>query len=354
VLHTDRPDSGEIHRYACIHTQAVIKHSNSSKSLLDAWPSVCLHSQILEQGYPIIDASFITLVDVMTTNSADLVVISHHHPSSLQLLTLIGAQQQVHDSNLHVWSVDNKYYTANIPCHATTLSAANDCTDCEAMVMVFDPAKQETFKQVQAWYQKRDNYTAEIRLVVAMYEDTHEYMREGSRQQWLQAAEDWCTEQMIEYVELCSVSPDTVRSHSSEEGAQGLARVVEALQSHMWPCAEMRQQQGQQGPAAGAAAAMAVATAAAAAAAAQEAVAPVDTKALPDQLSLPEPEDDEDDATLAAFERLMADMQGAQDAVLHSWLLVLFWMHAACMHLRKLHLFTDNKHRCTASAVSRL
>lgn len=288
----------------------------------------------------------------MSSDSADLVVISHHHPSSLQLLALIGAQQQAHDSNLHIWSVENKYYTANIPCHATTLSAANDCTECEAMVMVFDPAKQETFKQVQTWYQKRNDYTEEIRLVVAMYEDTQEYMREGSRQQWLQAAEDWCTEQMIEYVELCSASPDSVRSPSSEEGAQGVARVVEALQSHMWPCAEMREQQGQQGPAAGAAAAMA----AAAAAVSQEAAASVDTKALPDQLSLPEPEDDEDDATLAAFERLMADMQGAQDAVLHSWLVALDQV-ALCEHTDANSSCTcspDDKHQCAATAASRL
>jgi hypothetical protein len=294
----------------------------------------------------IIAAQIVLSVPTMSSSSADLVVIGHHHPSSLQLLALLGAQQQGDGSNMHVWHVENKYYTAKIPCHAPPLSEADDCSDCEAMVMVFNPAKVETFKQVQAWYQKSDDRPSEIKLVVAMYEDAHEYMREGSRHDWLQAAEDWCTEEMIEYVELCSTKPEAVRSQSSEEGAQGLARVVEALQSHMWPSAEMRPEQSQQRPAATAAAV------AAAAAAAQQAAASADTKELPDQLSLPEVEDEDDDATLAAFERLMLDMQGAQEAALRC----LPWLAVGLLHMRaaqhKLHAVS--MHCCMLCDTRRL
>jgi hypothetical protein len=232
--------------------------------------------------------------------SAELVVVGHQHSASLQLLELLGAARTASGSELHTWSVDNKYYRASIPCHATSTSTpADECQGCEAVVLVFDPRSQAAFKQVQAWWGAVEEQSAEIQLVVAVFEDAAEYLSTQPRQQWLQAAEDWCGEQMVEYVELCSSSPGAARVQGSEEGKQGLARLVEALQSHMWPSAEMRQQQGQQGQQ-GPAAAEAAAEAAEAGAQGSS-----DTKEQPDQEAEPD-----DDMAIDAFERLMGDMTG--------------------------------------------
>jgi hypothetical protein len=241
-------------------------------------------------------------------SAAELLVVGHQHAASMQLLELLGAKQADAGSALHTWHVDNKYYRASIACRATSTSTpAQQCQGCEAVVLVFDPRSQEAFQQLQAWWGGVEEQAAEIQLVVALFEDAAEYLSAQPRQQWLQAAEEWCGEQMVEYVELCSSSPAAARgAQDASEGKQGLARLVEALQSHMWPSAEMHQQQS------GGAPAPAAAAAAAAAAATQGSAAPeADTKEQPDQQGGLGLELDGDSA-LDAFERLMSDMTGGR------------------------------------------
>jgi hypothetical protein len=112
----------------------------------------------------------------------------------------------------------------------------------EAAVLVFAAARPQTFASVQEWWGAADADELPVRLAVVTGCAAPELGAE--RPAWLQEVEAWCGERLIELVEVgadgVEDSPVAPRSGIEDE-TTGAARVIEALQAHMWPGLQLKQ-----------------------------------------------------------------------------------------------------------------
>jgi alpha- and gamma-adaptin-binding protein p34 len=134
------------------------------------------------------------------------------------------------------WIIDTKYYTAHVSVEICRLDACElpelDVAH-EAVILVFDASSPESFTSLQRWWEGRDTDELAFKLAVATKRDQVCSSARG-RPSWLQKAEEWCLERMIELVEVeeAEERPQVARDDNRE--MSGVARVVEALQAHMW------------------------------------------------------------------------------------------------------------------------
>jgi len=137
-----------------------------------------------------------------------------------------------------VWTINNKYYTAEVAISILTVSDGNmsfnfpSQIDHQAVVVVFN-AEVDTLGTMQRlWNTVEDyNHEFEIKLAVVLCIGC-------SRPQWLDQADAWFAEHCTELV----VVEEFERAHAphlapAAEGGnlEGIGRVVEALQAHVWP-----------------------------------------------------------------------------------------------------------------------
>lgn len=168
-----------------------------------------------------------------------------------RLLQSIRGQETVRQPDAtYPWRLDNKYYTADVQfdvrhvdqCAELELESAG----YEAVVIVFDAGRQASFDSVQRWYEAAGGGEAElgVQLAVGTREDGLPRSTKGepAKPSWLVAAEKWCTEQLVEYVETWSTTErqqqpaqEAASSGQGSEGASGVQRIREALEAHMWP-----------------------------------------------------------------------------------------------------------------------
>ena len=140
----------------------------------------------------------------------------------------------------HPWEIDTKYYTVSTQFLITHPGSSSNFSG-EAVVLVIDAEKQESFAAVQAWSGVAESEEAGVRLVVATNADRLDSspvaggMLEPKRPAWLNDAIDWCAENSLEYIECSTTNPATDAKLVLDGDKQGISRVVEALQSHMWP-----------------------------------------------------------------------------------------------------------------------
>lgn len=152
----------------------------------------------------------------------------------------------------HEWLIDNKYYTAATvlkvldPSHSENFSG-------EAVVVVFNASDESSFEAVKAWTAKHDTEDAGVRLAVATHADellpppanpsatsdapatSAGLPQEAVRPAWLDAAIEHFTLQCFEYIECCSTDPEVDALLRLDGDIQGIARILDALHSHMWP-----------------------------------------------------------------------------------------------------------------------
>ena len=177
--------------------------------------------------------------------------------STLPLLGAITGQPTPSPDQRHPWSIDNKYYRAEVQlevrqvdqCEGLQLAAAG----YEAVVLAFDAAHQPSFDSVQRWYEGAagDDADLGVKLAVAMRPGGSGH----ASPPWLQRAEEWCAEQLVEYVEWGAAdAPEPEGPAAAREGATGVRRIHEALEAHMWPGMQLKPAP-QRGAAAAAAAA---------------------------------------------------------------------------------------------------
>ena len=110
------------------------------------------------------------------------------------------------------WRLDTKYYSADVlvevrhvdHCPTQQLEAGG----YEAVVLVFEAGRQASFDSVQRWYQAVDQAVAEelgVKLAVCIRRRavlaTAAAAAAEPQSAWLEAAEDWCAKQLVEYVE---------------------------------------------------------------------------------------------------------------------------------------------------------
>ena len=207
------------------------------------------------------------------------------------------------EESLHHWRLDTKYYTADVVLDVRHLASAPAAAavqqSYEAAVLVFAAARPDTFTSLQQWWGAADAEDLPIRLAVATG-CAPPASQLADRPAWLQEAEAWCSERLIELIEVGKANTEEPIAVEGER--VGAARVIEALQTHMWPGLQLK-------PAAGGAAVGPGPDAAAAA-------GPSGTEKASFQDFL---DDDaalkatwhEDDPDLAAMERAFEEVAGA-------------------------------------------
>ena len=158
------------------------------------------------------------------------------------------------------WSIDNKYYRAEVELQLAHLEAAAPGAGGaeEAVVMVFDAARPDTFAGLQRWWESAAEGGADpaVKLAVAVGPaaaaaegGTGGAAAGGQQPAWLQGAQDWCAEQLIEYVEVGGAAaaspPDEEEGGEGGHGeAEGVQRIVEALHAHTWPGLQLKPRGG--------------------------------------------------------------------------------------------------------------
>ena len=158
--------------------------------------------------------------------------------------------QKPSSSPITWWAIDNKYYTANVPIRTADFNeVGQDGTNaCDAIVAVFDGAKQESFDVLQRWWSECEP-EAEVRIVIVLQlrpepaQGGGTVDAPGEDARWMA----WATHRLVELVQVDSSQleqcVDRIKNNRHQEmsrpafgdGLMGMDRVIEALQTHAWP-----------------------------------------------------------------------------------------------------------------------
>jgi hypothetical protein len=199
--------------------------------------------------------------------------------------TLIRALQQSPEPKApspadYTLRLDTKYYTADAAVRACSTQQqqlhADAWEQLQALVLVFDASREASFTSVRSWADARDTGSIEVKLLVANKVDTLQQQSPTAsstaagaaaacRTQWLQDAMSWCVDEGFEYIEAAAGKPAVDAALQLDGEPQGVARVLAALQAHMWPGLVQKDWQTRSMPDPSGASGKAAATAAAAA-----------------------------------------------------------------------------------------
>ncbi|OVA01459.1 Small GTPase superfamily [Macleaya cordata] len=180
----------------------------------------------------------------------------------------------------HGWTIDTKYYTADVSIwmahldDAFSISALPISNNLAALVMVFDMNDLSSFTTLQDWVSHTDIQKFDILLCIGNKADllpghfAHaEYRRylqrhgesfgdphpefldygilesEGSsllgdeEPSWeiRRSCLEWCSQYNIEYIEACASNTAFDKCLSVDGDSQGVERLYAALSAHMWP-----------------------------------------------------------------------------------------------------------------------
>lgn len=131
---------------------------------------------------------------------------------------------------VYSWTIDTKYYTADVNIHAVEKADANVKLDSvEAVVVHFDSKKESGLNDLRQWEAFIDTHQPEIRILLADdFTDTVITKRRAT---------GWCLETGFELIELNTSDIDEDEEPAEDEiikETKGVERVIEALQTHMW------------------------------------------------------------------------------------------------------------------------
>lgn len=147
-----------------------------------------------------------------------------------------------------LWELDTRYYTATLSLERSRIdeegdkgSAAAVETEEEAVVLVFDPARERTFAAAARWWSSRAPSGSEdlrepaVKLCVAHGEDGGEGDSDSERS-LRREAEAWCVENAFELIEVHFSSSSSSSSLSPcSSSSEGISRLRDALAAHVWP-----------------------------------------------------------------------------------------------------------------------
>nr|AFK35626.1 unknown [Medicago truncatula] len=182
--------------------------------------------------------------------------------------------------NVHGWTINTKYYTADV---AVWMAHLHDEFSVEnvpafqqmtALVMVFDMNDLSSLTALQGWVAHTDIQNFEILLCIGnkvdlvpdhpvhaeyrrrllkhedsavdLYSEFSEYGISETEGASLLGSEEpswdirkscleWCAEHNIEFVEACASNADFDKCLSVDGDLQGVERIYGALSAHMWP-----------------------------------------------------------------------------------------------------------------------
>lgn len=99
------------------------------------------------------------------------------------------------------WSIDTKYYTAQVTLGTWTVpgvpySAVE--SPCEAVVMVVDASREDTWTRIRDWMQAADLDSCDVRLCIITKCDLKD-MGAGA---WTEDVHEWCLDKMFECIQV--------------------------------------------------------------------------------------------------------------------------------------------------------
>ncbi|KAI5076259.1 hypothetical protein GOP47_0008324 [Adiantum capillus-veneris] len=193
----------------------------------------------------------------------------------------------------HGWTIDTKYYTADLCISTASLidmearenaEAYALSNQCQALILIFDLSNFSTFDTVREWVATLDLQRLEILLCVGNKADRlpdhfahREYRkrlqkrgefgsdphpefwdfgiqptdgssllgeREESADRLRSLCADWCAEHGIEYLEACALDRAFDQCISIDGDSQGVNRILGALSAHMWPGLRLKVEKG--------------------------------------------------------------------------------------------------------------
>ena len=114
-----------------------------------------------------------------------------------------------HDQEINLpctWHLDTKYYTADVQIEVHTVSHDEPCSstqvaDSEALLLVFDATSEDSMLTVEKWMEGLDSSVPEVCLMLANRIDL---LANGSSasEGWHKQAQDWCCQNLFEYIEV--------------------------------------------------------------------------------------------------------------------------------------------------------
>lgn len=121
------------------------------------------------------------------------------------------------DQTSVLWTIDTKYYTARATLEIlrciSTLDQSMSPRDCEALILVFDANWEETYREVKGWLANH-MMSPEITLLLANKAELLDSSRStAQRQPWHAEAQDWCCDQLFEYIEVTSLMHHIASAH---------------------------------------------------------------------------------------------------------------------------------------------
>lgn len=179
------------------------------------------------------------------------VIIAGQHRSHLIRLIEAITRSEVDNESTNgcfTWEIDNKYYTANVTLHVLDISETVDVplshtTNFRAIILVYkDPI---SFQSVQQWWTTLDE-DIEYDIKLATFVDGN--LNAASDKEWRLHAQEWLANNLIEFIHIpeVSITASAFKSIKTEninndvdriveEDQNGIDRMIDALQSYMWP-----------------------------------------------------------------------------------------------------------------------
>lgn len=155
------------------------------------------------------------------------------------------------------WTIDNRYYTVEVELLlAEPGTGGEPAASHEAVVIVFDMGRQQSFASLREWWEEQGGAAEPgVKLAVATGCSGAAVGGGGggaAAEQWVLDAQEWCAEELIEYVEVGDLgaaaaaaasggpSGAPLQEQAGRGEAEGLQRVVEALHAHTWPGLQLK------------------------------------------------------------------------------------------------------------------
>ncbi|XP_027017129.1 alpha- and gamma-adaptin-binding protein p34 [Tachysurus fulvidraco] len=138
----------------------------------------------------------------------------------------------------HPWTINNKYYTANISlCVVPSPFSMNleVARSTQAFIVYFDSKTKDGLTAVTPWVALVEELAPEVLILVC------DHVRENgvSRQE----AQQWCLAHAFELVEL---SPEELPDEDDDfPESTGVKRIIQALNANVWSSVEMKDEHNQ-------------------------------------------------------------------------------------------------------------
>ena len=133
------------------------------------------------------------------------------------------------------WTIDTKYYTADVQIEVASFTDGECCSahvsDSEALLLVFDVTHKESLHSLQNWIQGLDGNVPEVCLMLANRMDLLTDVSDPQHS-WHGLAQDWCCHNLFEYIEVSSqlLLSAPLCTHHAEAHSDRADHILIALQ----------------------------------------------------------------------------------------------------------------------------